>query len=234
MVPGGSVLLGGLAGPGGGAAGGVGGEIADRLLYLGSEGRELLRAGTQLLAQLLAELGLSREQISDDLRADRGARAEDRSHLSETGLQAVACHGVVEARKALESPETLLLSFREGREGVLVILHPGFEIETVRHESSSECSSGWVREHCTQACMHCNSPDARTVELPHGLIYCIYCVYARPETKRSCASHTVRLQMPDPEPRRLIRCRDAREQDARRRPGQACRRGDRRLLLDPS
>src|SRR5579862_3325014 len=57
-----AVCLGGLLAAGG-AVGGLGGEVADRLLDLGGKGRELLRAGVQLLAQAGAELGLPGEEV---------------------------------------------------------------------------------------------------------------------------------------------------------------------------
>src|SRR3974390_3782313 len=89
------------------------GKGADRLLHLGSQGGELLRALTHLLAELRAELGLLLEQVRHRLGPERSTCAKRSPRLGETRLEDVTGHRIVEAGKELERAEALILRLAE-------------------------------------------------------------------------------------------------------------------------
>src|SRR5262249_19400310 len=111
-------------GTGRGAIRRIRGEGADRLLHLGGQRRELLRACLALLAQLRAQLRLLLQQLRNGLRTECRTHAERRTGVGDACLENVTGHGILETRKALERPEAFLLGLGEGRKGALVAVQP--------------------------------------------------------------------------------------------------------------
>src|SRR6202140_2178873 len=136
---------------------GVGGRVAHRFLHLGGESRELLCTRFELLAELRAKLGLLLQQISNRLRTDGRALAQDRLSLRQSRLEDVAGDSVVKAGKALERLEAILLGSGDGGERVLVGLQPRVEVlSTVGHVSSCGGKQLGVRDSILRAFV-CNA-----------------------------------------------------------------------------